>query len=114
MSLDVNLSLPPCSTCGHEGLSVYNANVTHNLNAMASAANIYRALWRPEELGAKTAADIAPIVRAGLTDLKARPDHFRSFNPKNGWGNYDDFVVWVENYLEMLEKYPKAEISVSR
>jgi hypothetical protein len=114
MSLDVYLSLPPCAHCGHNGIGVFSANVTHNLTKMANEAGIYYALWRPEEIGAKTAGDIALIVRSGLEKMKEQPAHFQQFNPSNGWGSYIDFVTWVERYLEALEQYPKAEISVSR
>lgn len=27
---------------------IFSANITHNLNAMAEAAGIYKHLWRPE------------------------------------------------------------------
>lgn len=94
--------------------SGYSANVTHNLNMMADAAGIYYALWRPEEIGAKFAKDIIPIIESGLVELIMNPSKYRKYNPSNGWGSYDGFVVWVANYLKALKLNPDSEIEVSR
>jgi hypothetical protein len=93
---------------------VYTANITHNLNRMAVAAGIYDACWRPENIKAEKAKDIIPLLEAGLTHLKKRPTHFEKFNASNGWGTYEQFVPWVERYLEACRKFPEAKIEVSR
>jgi hypothetical protein len=111
MSLDVYLNDP---TATYETDSLYWANITHNLGEMADKAGIYKALWRPEEIGAKYAKDIIEIVEKGLADLKARPEYFEQFNSPNGWGMYKHFVPFVEKYLEALKEYPDAEIYISR
>lgn len=46
--------------------------------------------------------------------MKRRPNYYKQFNSPNGLGMYDDFVPWVEEYLEACRKYPEAEIEVSR
>ena len=51
MSLDVTLTAV-------RPTEVYSANITHNLGLMAEEAGIYQPLWRPEELGIKTAAGL--------------------------------------------------------
>ncbi len=81
---------------------------------MAEAAGIYQACWRPEEIGATHARDIAHLLRAGLEKLKGAPKVFEQYNPANGWGTYECFVPWVEEYLAACERYPDAEIAVSR
>lgn len=93
---------------------VFDANITHNLAEMADKAGIYYALWRPEEIPANKASDIVDILERGLADLKARPEYFEQFNASNGWGKYDRFLPWVEEYLDACKSYPDAEISVSR
>lgn len=93
---------------------LYQRNITHNLGDMAREAGIYKAVWRPEEIGAKYAKDISEIVEEGLTSLKAQPDYFKQFDSPNGWGTYENFIPFVEEYLYALKKYPDAEISVSR
>lgn len=105
----VTIDLP-----GGDDEYVFDANITHNLGKMASEAGIYEACWRPEEIGAKYAKDIAPLLEKGLADMKARPSHFEQFNSPNGWGMYEHFVPWVERYLEACRAYPDAEVSVSR
>ena len=93
---------------------LYTANITHNLGDMADKAGIYKALWRPEEIGCKYAKDIIEIVEKGLEDLKSRPEYFEQFNSPNGWGMYRNFVPFVSDYLDALKEYPDAEIHVSR
>lgn len=111
MSLDVYLKDP---TATYETEILYSANITHNLGKMASKAGIYEALWRPEEIGAKYAKDIIDLVEKGLKDLKARPKYFEKYDSPNGWGMYEHFVPFVEEYLNALKEYPEAEIRTSR
>lgn len=93
---------------------VYSANITHNLGGMASKAGLYEPLWRPDEIGITHAHQLIEPLRAGLKKLRANPDHFKQFNPKNGWGDYAGLVRFTQEYLEACERYPHAEVSVSR
>jgi len=93
---------------------VFDYNITHNLNGMASLAGLYEALWRPEEIGVKTARELVPILTDGLALLKADPEQFKGLNPTNGWGDYDGLVRFVENYLAACVKHPSARVEVSR
>ena len=97
-----------------ETKTVYKDNITHNLGKMARMAGIYLCLWRPEELGIDTASFLIEGLERGLKKLKSNPDYFKSFNPKNGWGDYDGLVTFVENYLNACKKFPDAEIEVDR
>lgn len=106
MSLDVTLIR------GEE--EVYWANITHNLGGMAEMAGIYEVLWRPEEIGATKASDIIEFLEKGLDNLKERPEYFEQFNASNGWGKYDQFVPFVEQYLNACKSYPDAIIDISR
>ena len=107
MSLDVTLiETRPCE--------VFEDNITHNLGEMALRAGIYEVCWRPEEIGITKAKDIIHILEKGLADLKSRPEYFRQFDSPNGWGLYDNFVPWVERYLEACKNHPEATIEVSR
>ena len=107
MSLDVTLrAVRP--------VEVFSANITHNLNVMAEAAGIYKHLWRPEELGIKTAAELVEPLRIGLQLLKSDPERFKKYSARNGWGTYEQFVPWIEEYLKACEENPEAEVSVSR
>lgn len=115
-------------------MSVYSANITHNLGEMAEKAGLYEALWRPhrlkpnyaidekdyvgeweyEDASVTYAKDLIKIIEKGLTDLKARPEYFEQFSSKNGWGMYKHFVPFVENYLNALKKYPDSIVKTDR
>lgn len=120
MSLDVSLmrkyhvSYDNGKTLEEKEEELFDANITHNLGKMADKAGIYEACWRPEEIGAKQAKDILPLLEKGYADLKARPDYFKQFDSPNGWGLYIHFLPWVENYLNACKEYPEATIWVSR
>jgi hypothetical protein len=101
---------------------------------MAGKAGIYEALWRPhrlkegynipegdhdaeykfEEANPSKAHEIIPVLEKGLADLKARPKHYEKFNASNGWGMYDNFVPFVEKYLDALKEFPEADIDIWR
>lgn len=119
MSLGVYLNSPKvCPHCGgelaKEGAEVYSANITHNLNKMASEAGLYRAMWRPDEAGYTYARQLIEPLENGLAELEAHPERYKPFNPSNGWGSYDGLVRFVRDYLAACKAHPEAEVSVSR
>ena len=120
MSLDVYLkrkrwvSYDEGKTHTEEYEILYEANITHNLGRMAKEAGIYMACWRPEEICITKAKDLVPLLSAGLKDMKARPDHYKKFNSDNGWGVYDNFVPWVEEYLNACKEFPESLVEASR
>ncbi len=113
---------------------VFDGNITHNLNTMASKAGIYEALWRPHRLKQEyniseddykaeyefennqttLAKELIEPLRQGLHNLKSDPERYKKFNPENGWGNYDGLVRFVENYLNACYEFQDAEVTVSR
>ena len=107
MSLDVTLKALRIT-------EVFECNITHNLGEMADAAGIYKHLWRPEEIGISKAADLIRPLNAGLHKLKDDPEKYKCYNPRNGWGEYDSLVKFVEKYIAACIKNPDATISISR
>ena len=107
MSLDVFLH-------DKSGTSVFEANITHNLGKMASEAGIYRALWRPEEIGIETAGQIVPILENGLALMATNRRRFEAFDAGNGWGKWVDFVPWCASYLDACREHPDAAVSAYR
>jgi hypothetical protein len=107
VSLDVYLTAvrPTC---------VFSSNITHNLNRMATEAGIYKHLWRPEEIGITKASQLVEPLRAGLALMKSDPARFRAFSADNGWGTYDQFLPWIEEYLMACEANPDATVEASR
>lgn len=121
MSLDVYLKRKRW-TSYDKGISyieddetLYNANITHNLGRMATAARLYDVLWHPEnigKIGELKACGIIKLIEKGLANLKARPRYFEKFNSPNGWGMYEHFVPFVEKYLDACKKFPEAKVYV--
>jgi len=109
MSLDVTLVATKMTT-----VSVFDANITHNLTAMAREAGLYEPLWRPEEIGAVVAGDLVELLASGLANLRRNPEKFMEMNPSNGWGSYDDLVDFTKGYLLACIENPDATIEISR
>jgi hypothetical protein len=114
MSLDVDLIVT-------QPVSVFDANITHNLTKMASEVKLsngmtlYQVLWRPDEMvGLNKAEDIADLLDEGWNKLMADPEHFRKFEPENGWGSYDGLCDFVYKYRNACWDNPDAELRVSR
>lgn len=106
MSLDFYLTAVRTTTVLHR-------NITHNLGRMAEAAGIYDCLWRPGEHGFKVAADVIPVLRAGIAAMEADPAKFMALDASNGWGTYRDFLPWLHEVLKGCEENPDASIEVS-
>ena len=107
MSLDISLhAVRPTE--------IYSLNITHNLNNMAEEAGIYKHLWRPEELGITKASGLIEPLRAGLELLLAEPARFKTFNPPNGWGDYEWLCEAVNAYLRACVCNADADVRVSR
>ncbi len=80
---------------------------------MATAAGLYKELWRPEEIGATHAIDIIDAIEIGLQKMIDDPVKYKAYNAPNGWGLYKHFVPWVSKYLEACKANPDAEIEAS-
>jgi len=94
--------------------SLFWGNITHNLTAMADAAGIYQCLWRPIENGMVRAKDLLQPLTDGLAAMRIDPEKFKAFNAKNGWGTYDQFVPWIEEYLKACKENPDALIEIRK
>lgn len=107
MSLDVYLT-------DADDNEAYSANITHNLNKMASEAGIYECLWRPDEHGITHARQIIEPLTAGLALMATEKARFEAFNPPNLWGTWENFVLWCARYLQACRDNPDALVRVSR
>lgn len=108
MSLDVSL------TCAHCGTELFEANITHNLNTMAVEGGFYEPVWEPEEIGIFEAHQLTPKLEEAVAKLRAQPEHYKLFDSPNGWGLYENFLPWLERYLEACKAHPDAKVTVSR
>lgn len=108
MSLDVYLKATRCVT-------VFDYNITHNLNTMAVAVELYLPLWRPEELGVTKASELVPYLEQGLARLtQGGREKYAQYEADNGWGRYENLVDFVTSYLKACRDDPDAQIEISR
>ena len=105
MSLDIYLKV--------KGKTVFDSNITHNLNKMASACGVYYACWHPYMINATKAEHIIPVLKDGVKLLEEHPDFYKKFDSPNGWGLYVHFLPWLKEVLGACEKYPKAKLHTS-
>lgn len=106
MSLDVYLI--------QKGKTVFEYNITHNLVDMADAVDLYKALWRPEEIGRNTAKELSPLLEKGLISLIKGKKNLLKYEPDNGWGSHQGLIDFTIAYLQACIEYPNANIKVSR
>lgn len=112
MSLDVELYYQ--HGINKRTVSVFEWNITHNLNTMADEAGVYKHLWRPDEIGITSAGELVEPLKAGIALLESDPLRFKAFNPSNGWGDYDGLLEFCKAYLQACIEYPDALIYISR
>lgn len=113
MSLDVYLYNDEKDI--ENGDEIYWANITHNLNSMASAAGIYKPMWRPEEINATIALHLIRPLKDGICSMiQSRKYLIDNFSPDNGWGDYDVLLNFAIKYLQACEDNPLAIIRVSK
>lgn len=102
----------------------WTANITHNLGGMAShvpvefkgePTDLYMACWRPEEIGAKTVADILPLLIQGIHYMLDHRRELLQYESPNGYGTYPGFMKFLLNYKEACEDSdPDCEIETDR
>lgn len=98
----------------------WSGNITHNLGEMAEDClsfdegsqlyNLYDLLWRDTQVpftGDYINAYIAHLAYC-LYILKNDPEHFKKFNPSNGWGTYEQLVNFVEEFIKALITMPEG------
>jgi len=120
MSYDIWLETPPreetCEHCGGTGrVNTGGQDLDLDWNYTTNCA------WMWREAGADLAAfdgdpagECAPLLRVAIGVLEADPEHFRSQNPPNGWGDYDSLVDRLKALLEAFDESPEAIVKVSR
>ena len=113
MSLDLKLYGDQCTHCG-SWPETKDFNITHNLTKMAHASGLYYTLWRPEEVGIRTAQDMQSRLEKGITLLEKYPEFYRKFNSVNGWGLYSNFVPFCKEVLQACYDFPSFKVDACR
>jgi hypothetical protein len=83
--------------------------MTYNLTPMLREAGMPP--WR-EFIGmpASRAGHIWRNVREKLVN---DPDHFKTFNPQNGWGDYDGAVKQLGLMVDQCIRHPNIKVEAS-
>ena len=105
----------------------WHGNITHNLRRMAEDClsfdeygqcyNLYDLLWRDTQ--APFTGDYLNVYIAHLAYclyiLKDDSEHFKQFNPPNGWGTHEQLCDFVEQFIKALVNMPSgSSIEYSR
>lgn len=94
--------------------TLFEAKITSNLSAIADAAGLYKALWRPDEIGVTRAWQLIQILDYGLKILVNRKDELKRLEPSNGWGSCEQLIEVVQEYTKACVMFPESTIEVSR
>jgi hypothetical protein len=97
----------------YDDAELASLNITHNLIKMAKEAKLYEVLWCPEEIGITSASQMIPILEKGIKELETNPTKYKTFNPPNGWGNYENLVNFCRSALHWCREYPDAVIEAN-
>lgn len=96
----------------------WHGNITHNLAEMAEDCisfdeydqcyNLYDLLWRDTQapFGGNYLNTYIAHLAYCLYILKNDPEHFKQFNPSNGWGTYEQLVEFVRSFIHALINMP--------
>ena len=108
MSLDVKLQCPCCKS------AIFEKNITHNLGKMADVAGVYLPIWRPEEISVVMAFQLIGPLKSGVRVMQAEKEKLQKYNPKNGWGKYEDLLYFAKEYFKACCRHPHASVKVWR
>lgn len=89
--------------------NLLHINLTHNLAPMANkcgykdeSTTLYTLLWHPENVLGED-CKVTKEYYYKLVDfyglLESNPDYYKQFNPKNGWGSYEQLISAVEKLM---------------
>src|SRR6266404_5138108 len=112
MSLDFDLFIE-VDTGGKlpKSIHLFGANITHNVSNMWAHAGCFHALYESQY---KKAGEIILNLEASLKRMKENPEFYIARNPKNGWGNYNTALDFLQKVHDACVNHPKAEIWISK
>lgn len=124
MSFDVYLDKQPCSACHRAAETVYQFNLTHNVNEIVDRC--FKAAGSPVaksngnsyperswgRLDGWTAADALPILEAALVvaNDREREVEFRLLEPANGWGSLVYVREVMAQFRDACREHPDTTI----
>lgn len=108
MSYDISLEIDTGNSELQEVVEI--GNYTYNCSGMFVRANSKRLSLR--ELHGMTCTKAEPILAEVVENMQKNPAEYKAMNPENGWGSYDTFLPYLENFLKQCRANPKCKIGV--
>lgn len=87
--------------------TVFQADITNNLEPMAKAAGIDDILWGSY---GDSVPDFIVRLSDGIRFLKKYPIIFQRLNPANGLGSYETLLEVAENLIQKCYQYQTAKL----
>ncbi len=109
MSYDVDLKAKV------EGLDKYvcvsdNFNITCNVHELILQSSGWEILNNKNN---GKAEDIGKLIEKGIVELETRPEYYKKYEAKNGWGTIDSTLRFYDRLLEGCKEFPFAYVFVS-
>jgi hypothetical protein len=119
MSLTVYFTSSPIADNIWDDVQILESlNITHNLNRMAGYCGLYEPLWRPEEMTIPQpvqARDLLGYAVKGYEILKRDREHcIQTYSPSNGWGTYDNLLIFTELFISYCLRWPDSYVTANR
>jgi hypothetical protein len=102
MSYDISFYSHKC-TCGNGHDQIFDRNYTYNIAGIAKEAG-----FSVRDFDDKSGAEIVAILEPAIERMQKDPEHFRQFEPSNGWGDFDTFLELLESLLTITKKNPNG------
>lgn len=83
---------------------------TYNVNPMYSRAMNIKGLTKA--LNDKKCKKVIKILQQGIIAMGGDPDTYKAMNPKNGWGDYEGALRFLERIYSKCGEYPNYKIKV--
>lgn len=107
MSYDISLTI---NTGIKDAVVADAGNYTWNVAPMLYDTNDGWERITKNNVSSKTASEILEKI---LVRLVENPGKYRAMNPKNGWGDYDSMLAWLQNLKEICDENPLCTVRVS-
>ena len=107
MSWDVSL-IKECKCCGHKD-EIDVGNYTYNVSPMykkAMGCSI-------SEFNGKLAKEVLDILSQGIYNMTNEPEVYKLMNPKNGYGNYEGALRFLQEIHDVCKENQDYIIEVS-
>lgn len=129
MSFDVCLTKPPCECCKRPYGTLFEFNLTHNVNKIVDACFVAAHAptarspkpgsayneWSWGRLNGWAAKDALPVLQIAYAEAVApwRETEFRAMAPPNRWGSLDDVRDCLRRLRLACLEHPDAVIEAS-